>query len=119
MSEWNPIALWFAFFVFGQMIETPIYVAFARGRAPWWRGALGGFACTTITHPLLWFVWPTVVHPWLAYAISGELITFAVESIVFYLVVRSVSLARAASSSFAANLASLLAGIIVQCVFQL
>jgi hypothetical protein len=42
-------------------------------------------ACSCLTHPLLWFVWPRVVPTsYAAYVVSGELLVCAVESAVFF-----------------------------------
>jgi len=108
------IRTWFAFYLFAFAVEVPIFILLVRGRVPPWRAALAGAAGTAFTHPLLWFVWPKVVRGYAAYAISGELLTFVIETFTFFFIAGTISLRRAATASFAANAASLLLGFLVQ-----
>ncbi len=106
-------------------MELPIFVAFARRHTRWWRGALAGAAGTALTHPVLWFGWPRVVHwaadsewwqgmPALLTAVppgdltvwSGELTVCAVESVTFWLLAGRLPIRVAVAAAFIANAAS-------------
>lgn len=73
-------------------------------------GALG----TCITHPLLWFAWPYVVHDYTTYLITGEILVALVETVTFFLAVRGIRFRDAALASVAANSVSLALGALVQ-----
>jgi hypothetical protein len=108
------LPFWLEAFAFTLVVEIPLFVAVARlgaagaggRRAPLWRLALAGAAGTVLTHPLLWFVWPRVVHDYTAYIASGELLIAAIESATFFALARPITLARAIAASFIANAAS-------------
>ena len=101
--------LWFKAFVFTLAAEIPVFVLVARTgekrqpRTRIMRLALAGGAGTLVTHPLLWFIWPFVVREYTSYIVSGELIVVLVESVIFFLVARSVTFPRALAASFLAN----------------
>jgi len=101
----NPdlLAAWLRAFLLTQVIEVPLYVAAGWKRASPLHLVAAGAACTAITHPLLWFVWPHVVHDYTAFVISGEIAVTLAESGLFFLLVPKISLARAAGAAFVAN----------------
>jgi hypothetical protein len=105
---------WLKAFAFTQAIEIPIWTMLGRRAVPWWRAALAGAACTCLTHPLLWFVWPRVVHGYGAYIASGELLVAAIETAVFWALARPVALPRAVAASFLANAASYGGGLLLR-----
>jgi hypothetical protein len=113
---------WLQAFVFTLNVEIPLFVAVARlgsghekdRRAPLWRLALAGAAGTCLTHPLLWFVWPRVVHDYAAYIASGEILIAVIESATFFALARPISLPRAIAASFVANGASYGLGILLR-----
>ncbi|MDD5307731.1 MAG: hypothetical protein PHU25_10465 [Deltaproteobacteria bacterium] len=107
---------WLKAFLFTQGVEIPIWTLLARGAVPAWRAALAGAACTCLTHPLLWFVWPRVVHDYGAYIASGELLVAAIESAVFFVLARPVTFSRAVAASFLANAASYGGGLLLRSV---
>ncbi len=98
---------WLVCFAFSQAVEVPVYVLATRPAVPRWRAAAAGAACTCVTHPLLWFVWPRVIS-WdhTAYVVSGELGVGVVESLLFWRLARPVRLSRAVAVAFLANAAS-------------
>jgi len=109
------VALWFRSFLFTQAVEIPIYVAFGWGRVPLWRAALAGAACSCLTHPLLWFVWPRVIAGnYRAFVVSGELGVAVIESLVFFVLAMPVRFFRAVSASFIANAASFGVGMLAR-----
>lgn len=103
---------WARAFAFTLALEVPLFVLvgwwLARGseRAPIWRLAVAGAAGTMMTHPLLWFVWPLIVHDYTAYIVSGELIVATVETFTFFAIARPIKLSHAVAASFIANAAS-------------
>jgi hypothetical protein len=105
---------WLSAFAFTQAVEIPIWTLLGRAAVPAWRAALAGAACTCLTHPILWFVWPRVVHDYGAYIASGELLVAAVETAVFYALARPVTLFRAVAASFLANAASYGGGLLLR-----
>jgi len=113
---------WLKAFAITLALEVPLYVLVSRRfvqkdrKVSTLRLALAGAAGTFLTHPLLWFVWPRVVHDYTAYIISGELIVAVVESFVFYLASRAVSLRAAFITSFVANAVSFALGALIQFV---
>jgi len=116
------LPLWLQAFAFTLAVEVPVFVAVARlrggfptgARPPLWRLAVAGAAGTCVTHPLLWFAWPLVVHDYGWYIASGELLIALIETFTFFLLARPVSLKRAAAGSFIANAASFGAGILLR-----
>ena len=97
-----------------MVIEIPIYVYLSRNHVQGLRAGLAAAICTTITHPLLWFVW-VMVFPenYSAYIISGELLVAVCEGFIFWAIARRIDFARAMGISFIANGASYGAGVLV------
>jgi hypothetical protein len=116
------LPFWLQAFAFTLAVEIPLFVAVARfrggseadRRAPLWRLALAGAAGTCLTHPLLWFVWPRVVHDYQLYIASGELLVAAIESATFYALARPISISRAIAASFVANAGSFGLGLLLR-----
>jgi hypothetical protein len=113
---------WFQAFAFTLVVEIPLFIAVARlgrgagggPRAPVWRLALAGAAGTCLTHPLLWFAWPLVVHDYALYIASGEILIAVIESATFFALARPIPLPRAIAASFVANGASYGLGILLR-----
>ena len=55
-----------------------------------------------------------MIRDYATYIISGELLIACVESVVFYLIARPISLRRAVAASFAANAFSYGAGLLLR-----
>jgi hypothetical protein len=100
---------WLLAFGFSLAVEVPLFViiglwlAGREKRAPIWKLSIAGAVGTVITHPLLWFVWPLVMHNYTAYIISGELIVATVETFIFYIIARPIRLTHAFAAAFIAN----------------
>ena len=105
---------WSRSFLITLVIEVPIFALIVRRQVPLWRGALAGAAGSCLTHPLLWFAWPFVVHDYTLYILSGELIVATVESLTFFALARPIPLTRAIAASFIANAASFGGGILLR-----
>lgn len=111
---------WTRAFAFTLALEVPLFVLvgwwLSRGRdrrPPIWRLAIAAAAGTMVTHPLLWFVWPLIVHDYTAYIVSGELIVATVETFTFFAIARPIRLVHAVAASFIANAASYGLGMLV------
>jgi hypothetical protein len=88
---------WLWAFLFTQAVEVPIYAVPLRGRP------LAGFGASAITHPVVWFVFPALIHDYLTMAVAAEIFAVAVEAA--YL--RAFGVRRALFWSIVANGASL------------
>lgn len=97
---------WARAFALTQVIEVPIYTAIAWKKAPLPRLIAAAFACTAVTHPLLWFVWPHVVTDYTAFVVSGELLIAVGESLLFFALIPRLDLPRAIGAAFVANATS-------------
>jgi hypothetical protein len=104
---------WLRAFVFTQIVEAPIY---RRALGVSWPDAI---APSTLTHPLVWFVFPLATRilglPWLVSMAAAELFAWLAEA--FYLRARGVPLKKALLVSFVANAASLSLGLVSRAVF--
>lgn len=87
---------WLCWFLFTQIVEIPIYSWPLRGRVA------VAFGASAITHPVVWFVFPRLIHAWLPMAICAELFAVAVEA----LWLRAFGVKRALLWSLVANSAS-------------
>lgn len=111
---------WIKAFVLTLVLEIPVFVFIGKRLmrkvkpVSWQRFIVAGALGTCITHPLLWFAWPLVMHDYTTYLITGELLVAVIESVTFYLVVRGIRFRDAALASFAANGVSLTLGILIQ-----
>ncbi len=110
---WQIFPLWIKAFALTLLFEVPIYVWLGRilsGRAghcvSMIRLAVAGVLGSCLTHPLLWFVWPSVVHDYGLYVISGELLVAIIESLIFYVAARPIRLRHAVITAFTANAVS-------------
>jgi hypothetical protein len=72
---------------------------------------------SALTLPYLWFVLPAFVHSRLVYVVAGELAVFLAEA-ALYRFLLPVSRRTALALSFAANLASYLAGELLRVLIQ-
>jgi len=117
-SAMSLFPLWPKAFTLTLLFELPIYLFVARykqnPKQPIRVGRilLGGALCSTITHPFLWFVWRQIVTHYTFYLISGELLVFLAEAVIFYAIARPVTLLRASFCSFFANLSSFCLGML-------
>lgn len=105
---------WLRAFAFTQLVEAPIYRRAAR--VSW----LHSLAPSTLTHPIVWFVFPALLGDdasrYIAMVIAAELFAFAFEAL-YLRVVPKVPVKRAFVLSFAANGASLTLGLLSRRLF--
>jgi len=100
-------------------IEIPLLVYLLRPSARWPRSVVTGIACSGLTHPLLWFVWPRVV-PLAHYALflaTGEGLVVLVEAaLIWGIALRQEERAArtAMLASIATNAASCAVGLVLQ-----
>lgn len=112
--------LWLKAFSLTLAVEVPVFFAVARldkssaGRLSLPRLLAAAAAGTCLTHPLFWFVWPRVVHDYVAYMVSGELLVAFVETVTFYLLARPLRFRYALLASFGANALSCGVGAVLQ-----
>jgi hypothetical protein len=108
--RWTELWSWFQAFAFTQLIEVPIYWLALRKKSP--QRLLKCFGATAITHPIVWFVIPTLWEGdywWLV--VVAESFAVIVEAV--YLTMLGVSRWRAWLWSLAANGASVGLGFLV------
>ena len=112
------ISAWLAAFVFTQIVEVPIYlVALARVPRPAsrLRDIFVAFGASTLTHPLLWLLFPKNLSPHAYYA------TTAIAEVIVVLVeaawLRLFGVRRAIVWSIVANGASFGLGTISRALF--
>lgn len=105
---------WLRAFAFTQIVEVPIYrrmLGVSYGRA---------FTASAITHPVVWFVFPSVGSAlgvgYLGYAILAELFAWLVEAFYFARVAR-IPLRRSLLVSLCANAASVALALIGRSLF--
>ena len=71
-------------------------------------------AVSTVTHPLLWFVWPRVAGgDYLTYVVTGEALVVLLEWLLFAALARPVGLRRAFVLALVANAASCGIGLLI------
>ena len=98
-------------FAFTEIIEVPIY------RRMLGSGVFEALGASTITHPLLWFVFVPAMRPLVsyeAYAAIGETLVVLVEAIYFRLIFQRK---RALAASLVANGASYFLGLVAHTLF--
>jgi len=109
----NVFPIWCQSFFLAIIVETPIFVIGSIGATSLFRGGAAGIVGTTVTHPILWFVWPFVIRDYFAYVVTGEILVVLIEAVIFFVLARPVSFKRAAITSVAANSASFLIGVLI------
>ncbi|MCZ7587234.1 MAG: hypothetical protein M5R36_29985 [Deltaproteobacteria bacterium] len=78
------------------------------------RAAAAAVVCSTVTHPLLIYVWPRFFTHRTPYIVSGELIVCVVEALIFFALARPIPWWRAVAASFIANAVSYGAGVLTR-----
>jgi hypothetical protein len=101
------MSAWLAAFVFTQIVEIPIYRRALDGR--FWVA----FGASAITHPVVWFLFPLLPLPYLAYTAAAEVFAVVVEA----LYLRAFGLKNALAWSLLANGASLSLGLLSRYLF--
>ena len=102
------VQAWLASYVLTLTIEIPLAAAL-MGRDHPWKPALAAGLGTTMTHPLLWFLWPHVVSDYWLYIVSGEVGVVLLETVVYRALVR-IDWGRAFGVAALVNAASYLLG---------
>jgi hypothetical protein len=86
-------------------------LAFGLSDVSGWRIVLSAILASSVTLPLLWFVFPMFIAP-RYFVFVGELLVFVIEAILYKVLLRT-SFGRAAALSFVANALSFLLGLII------
>lgn len=100
---------WLTAYLLTQLVEVPIYLIGAR-RLRRGRRWLLAFGASTVTHPVVWFLFPWDNGPWIVSAVLSETFAFVTEA-------WSGSLAGVEKPwlwSLLANASSVCAGLVVQ-----
>jgi hypothetical protein len=82
-----PIAEWARAFLATQVIEVPIVVGWLRASVPVRDAVPLAILASTLTHPALWYLWPTFQPHWLHVG-TGEALVWTVEAGVYALWLR-------------------------------
>lgn len=107
------LQLWLIAFLLTLAIECPIVVALLRrADRPARLFALAFFA-NLATHPLVWFVFPELHLPYLAWLALAEVFAFLAEAAFFRLTVPRAGWRTALLAALAANASSFVAGLLI------
>ncbi len=75
---------WLAAFALTQLVEVPFYVLAFRKKEPRVARRFAiAFAASAITHPIVWFVFPRVVRPYLVMLVCAEAFAVIAEAAWF------------------------------------
>jgi hypothetical protein len=108
------ISAWMAAFILTLAIEVPIACAFLRHWEPdRLRLVLLTIFASLATHPLVWFVFPSLGLTYPGRTAAAEVWAVGVETIFYWAAFRGLPLTRAGAISIAANAASFLVGLAV------
>ena len=106
MPAIDPVS-WLAALLLTLAVELPLYWQGLRRRVSGRRALGTGAACSLLTHPLLWFVWPAVAGgSYVTYVVTGELLVVALEGCVVLALARPTGLRGAFGVALLANAAS-------------
>lgn len=104
------VAAWFSAYLLTQAVEVPIYLLATRGQ-PWRARVMIAVAASTLTHPMVWFVIPALHFPsYEAYFVGAESFAVVVEALLLW----SFGIRRALLWSLAANVGSVVIGLILR-----
>ena len=107
------VQAWFAAYLLTQAVEIPIYLVATRDR-PWRARLMIAAAASTLTHPLVWFVIPSLGWPnYEAYFVGAETFAVVVEALLLW----CLAVPRALLWSVAANVGSVIIGLLLRAVF--
>ncbi|MBM4364351.1 MAG: hypothetical protein FJ104_16860 [Deltaproteobacteria bacterium] len=111
MTELDLVLQWFAAFVTTAAVEVPIAaLALRRASVAVPRGVGLAVLAQFATHPMLWFILPTVLTGRTVYVVVGEATVTAMEAALYALAAPALGFRRAALVSIVANGASVAAG---------
>ena len=93
--EWSYELAWLDAFLFTQVVEVPIYflgMQRLRAKPRWLAGRqrqlppsgqlLLAILLSTLTHPVVWFVWPRLVERYAVMVTCAEIFAFGTEALV-------------------------------------
>jgi hypothetical protein len=103
-----------AAFILTLAIEVPIAGVFLRRWEPsWMRLVVLTIFANLATHPLVWFVFPSLGLTYSERTALAELWAVGAETVFYWAAFRGLPLTRAGAISIAANAASFLVGLAV------
>ena len=109
MSDY--VHAWFRAYLATLVIEVPVVSGWLWPRLGW-KTVGWGILASTLTHPMLWFVWPQVGPRWW-WVGTGEVAVWLVEAGIYAWALRGKATEGLALSALA-NGASLVAGLLMQ-----
>ncbi len=77
-----PVESWARAFLATQVIEVPVVVGWLRGKVPVREAVPLAILASTLTHPLLWYAWPTFQPYWLWLG-TGEALVWTAEGLLY------------------------------------
>jgi hypothetical protein len=89
-----PLDEWARAYLATQVIEVPIVVGWLRGRLPISESLPLAILASTMTHPLLWYLWPKFEPFWLHIGV-GEALVWLAEALLFAVWLRRAGVADA------------------------
>lgn len=107
-------ALWFRYFLLAIACELVVALPLLRMADPSRIRRFGAVLLANLaSHPVVWFVLPTLLAPRGVYVVVAESWAIASEVLVYALVFPALPLARALAVSALANGASFVAGLVL------
>jgi len=102
------LLIWLTSFLLTNALELPVLLLVFRDVSRK-RVLLVGMLATSLTHPVLWWVWPHVVSDYTTAVLTGEILIVCVEAIVLGLGLQ-VGWRKALAGSALANGTSMVLG---------
>jgi hypothetical protein len=107
-------ALWFCYFLFAIACELAVALPLLRIAEPSRVRRFGAVVFANLaSHPIVWFVLPTLLAPRGVYIVVAESWAIVSEVLVYVLVFPALPFARALAVSALANAASFTAGLVL------
>ncbi|MCB9487932.1 MAG: hypothetical protein H6684_04295 [Deltaproteobacteria bacterium] len=111
-----PFARWLRAYLLTLLFEIPIYVGLARGPVSAARAAFAGWLGSTITHPMLTYLWPRILADRTDALIAGEIGAAVIESAVLFALAPKLGARRSIGVAFLANGVSFGASVVVRLI---
>ncbi len=100
-------------YVLTLLIETIILFLILRNKYPIKVIIVNSLIANTLTHPMVWFIFPLFGLGYALQIAASEIFAFVVEAILYLLLFEKVGWLRAVSISLLCNLVSFLTGVII------
>jgi hypothetical protein len=111
-----PLEEWARAYLATLVIEVPIVAGWLRGRVAVLDAVAVAILASTLTHPLLWYAWPTFEPYWLRLG-AGEALVWTAEALLYTLWLRRAGAPDAARTGVfvacLANASSMITGLLI------